>query len=251
VSVSAVRVVAFVDLDDSLFQTRPKCPPGEPCEPAALARDGSPLSYMTARQRALFDRLATGATLVPTTARNLDAFRRVRLPFAGDAVLDFGGVIVRPDGTPDPEWDAHVRPRADAAREPLEAALGRMRELSQSIGADVTGRLIRDFGLPLYVVAKHPDRDTDALRRVRNAGAAEWAALGLRAHLNDNNFALLPAYLGKEHAVRFLLGRWRAEGPVLALGLGDGLSDAAFLAECDYALTPTGGQLFAEAVRGI
>src|SRR5687767_11844338 len=106
-----MRTVVFLDLDDTVFQTRPKCPPGEPLRPAALGRDGLPLSFSTPRQQTLLDLFAS-ATVVPTTARNLDAFRRVRLPFTSFAVLDFGGVVLLPDGTPDPAWDAIVRPQA-------------------------------------------------------------------------------------------------------------------------------------------
>src|SRR5689334_914937 len=102
-----MQTFVFLDLDDTILQTRPKCPAGEPIHPAAHGRDGQPLSFITDRQRALLD-LFAAATVIPTTARNHDAFRRVRLLFTGHAILDFGGVILRPDGTPDPGWDAVV-----------------------------------------------------------------------------------------------------------------------------------------------
>src|SRR5262249_42901190 len=107
-----MKIVLFLDLDDTLFQTAPKCPPDEPVRPLASPRDGLPLSSMTARQRLLLETLARPAVVIPVTARNLDAFRRVDLPFADGAVLDFGGVVLLPDCTPDPAWDAVVRPRA-------------------------------------------------------------------------------------------------------------------------------------------
>jgi len=34
------RIVIFLDLDDTILQTAPKCPPGEPVEPAAVDRAG-------------------------------------------------------------------------------------------------------------------------------------------------------------------------------------------------------------------
>src|SRR5829696_6733221 len=105
-----MRTYVFLDLDDTILQTRLKCPPDEPVHPAAHGRDGQPLSFITDRQRALLD-LFTAATVIPTTARNRDAYRRVRLPFRDHAIIDFGGVILRPDDTPDPAWDAVVRPQ--------------------------------------------------------------------------------------------------------------------------------------------
>src|SRR4051794_419713 len=107
-----MRTYVFLDLDDTILQTRLKCPPGEPLHPAAYRRDGSPLSFMTGRQQALLGLLTRGASVIPTTARNLDAFRRVGLAFPHLAILDFGGVVLLPDGTPDPAWDAVVRPQA-------------------------------------------------------------------------------------------------------------------------------------------
>src|SRR5205823_998696 len=97
-SEARMRTVLFLDLDDTIFQTRPKCPVGEPVRPAAFRRDGTPLSFMTDRQRALLDVLSRAATVIPTTARSLDAFRRVDLAFGHAAILDFGGVVLTPGG---------------------------------------------------------------------------------------------------------------------------------------------------------
>src|SRR5262245_58580522 len=114
-----MRVVVFLDLDGSIFQTRPKCPPGESLLPGALDRAGQPLSFMTARQERLLA-LFRGAIVIPTTARNLDAFRRVTLRFDSLAILDFGGVVLLPDGSLDCERDAFIRPLALAIAPELE-----------------------------------------------------------------------------------------------------------------------------------
>ncbi len=56
----------------------------------------------------------------------------------------------------------------------------------------------------------------------------------------------MPPFLGKAHAVARLLPRLRQahpEAPIL--GFGDSLTDAPFMALCDYAVTPTGSQLAA------
>src|SRR5258707_6855351 len=107
-----MRIHVFLDLDGTLFQTRPKCPPGVDLTSAALRRDGTPLSFMTQRQGRLLELLRSADSVIPTTARNLDAFRRVHLPFPSLAILNFGGLILLPDGSPDREWDALVRPQA-------------------------------------------------------------------------------------------------------------------------------------------
>jgi hypothetical protein len=72
----------FADLDDTLFQSLEKCAVPEGLLPAAFLRDGSPISYTTPGQRAFIAFAQDGMTMIPTTARNLDAFKRVDLPFA-------------------------------------------------------------------------------------------------------------------------------------------------------------------------
>ena len=238
-----MRVVVFLDLDGTVFQTRPKCPPGEPVRPAAYARDGAPLSFMTDRQRAVLDLLGRGS-IIPTTARSLDAFRRVDLPFDHAAILDFGGVILTPGGKLDEAWDATIRPQLAATAPDLAAARAVAEAQSARLGLGVTARVITDFDLPLYLVAKHPGGDAAALGPVRDA-LRPFAADGRFAlHLNDNNLSLVPACLGKERAVRHILDTYFAGEPVATLGVGDGFSDAPFLALCDFGMVPRGSQLF-------
>ena len=107
-----MQTYVFLDLDDTIFQTRGKCPPDEASSliPAAFHRDGNPLSFMSARQRQLFEWLSASATVIPVTARSESAYRRVRLPFHHAAILDFGGVVLLPTGQLDKQWDQKIRP---------------------------------------------------------------------------------------------------------------------------------------------
>jgi len=237
-----VRTVVFLDLDDTILQTRPKCPPGEPLLPAARGRDGAPLSFTTGRQRALFELLAASATVVPTTARNLDAFRRVDLPFDSFAVLDFGGVVLLPDGRPDPDWDERIRPQALAAADELAAARCALQAAADRLGLDAPARVIEDFGMPLY-----------ALLKCRGAGGVLKEMSGFdaghfRAWRSDGQIALVPRFLGKGPAVRHLIDNRLGPGPVLTVGAGDSPADAGFLAECDFCLLPRKSMLAERAL---
>jgi hypothetical protein len=245
-----VRVVVFLDLDGTVLQTLPKCPPGEPVRPAAYARNGSPLSYMTDRQRAVLELLGRGGTVVPTTARSLDAFRRVDLPFGHAAILDFGGVVLAPGGRLDEAWDAVIRPQLGDVAADLAAARRAAEAVSARLGLGVTARVITDFDLPLYLVAKHPGGDAAALGPVRDELLPLAAGGRFGLHLNDNNLSLVPACLGKERAVRHVLDTYFAGGPVATLGLGDGFSDDGFLSMCDFAAVPRGSQLAGRLLAG-
>jgi hydroxymethylpyrimidine pyrophosphatase-like HAD family hydrolase len=238
-----MRTVLFLDLDDTIFQTASKCPPRAAVRPAAFRRDGTPLSFMTDGQRALFDLFRRSATIIPATARSLEAFRRVDLPFDHAAILDFGGVVVAPGGKFDDAWDAAIRPRIGEIAHELRAAHRATVEFIARHDLGANARVIVDFDLPLYLVVKHPSDDGSRLAPIRD----EWLmhATGGRFHIhyNDNNLSLVPAFLGKEHAVRHVLRTYFADGPVTTLGIGDSLSDAAFLDACDFALVPHGSQL--------
>jgi len=242
-----MKLFVFLDLDDSIFQTRRKCPSGEPLLPAAVDREGAPNSWMTMRQRALFDLLQSNGTIIPTTARNWSAFRRVQLPFEHAAILNFGGVVLLPDGRVDDRWDANIRPQAMARREPLQRAFEDVSGFVSEQFPGIYARIIEDFDMPLYLVIKQREPRNEALRIVASSGilpsGPEWLM-----HYNDNNLSLVPHFLCKEHAVRYVMNHHLGDEPVWTLGIGDSLSDAPFMSLCDHALIPAGSQLAAARV---
>ena len=242
-----MRAIALVDLDDTLFQTLRKCPPDVPSEalvPLGFARDGSPLSYATPRQRNFIAWLSETAWLVPVTARSRDALERVRIPMNA-AICAHGGMILDRDGRPEPDWVDHI---AKAAA-PHSALLDRLAERARAAEPGLSVRILAEAGGPgLYLLLKHPDWDEESLGRaveaLRPDVPADWTI-----HRNGNNAALLPPYLGKRRAVEWLLPRLRAlhpEAPVI--GIGDSLTDAPFMAICDFAMIPAGSQLSAAAL---
>ena len=238
-----MRRVLFLDLDDTLFHSRRKRPPSVGDEAVAWASDGTPDSFISPRQRAFFDWLSAGAEVVPTTGRNAAAYRRVGLPFDGWAICSFGGLILRPDGTSDPRWHQRIAPLAHAEASALEALVDVA--LAASGPVPVRARVIQDDGLPLYVSVKtEDDAGLDSLA----ASLRAQLPPGWRVHVNARNLAVLPPFLGKEHAVRWFIET--EIGPdALVLGAGDSMSDAPFLAACDYALMPSPSQLLARLLE--
>lgn len=237
----------FADLDDTLFQSLEKCAGRDGLLPAAFLKDGSPISYTTEGQRAFIAFAQDGMTMIPATARNFDAFRRVDLPFASWAVLDYGGVVLQPDGAIDQQWQEHMRGA-------MQAALPGLRELAALIDAWAErhafkgrARLIEDFGTPFYLVLKDPDKVAERLEPIEREVVAPWIAEVGRdyyIHRNGNNLAILPKALNKAHAVAHVTARLRAEhGDILTFGMGDSRSDARFMAACDYAIVPRRTQL--------
>jgi hydroxymethylpyrimidine pyrophosphatase-like HAD family hydrolase len=231
-----MRRVVFIDLDDTLFHTAHRVSPVG-AETVAWASDGSPASFMHPHQRAFYDWIAAGADVVPTTGRNADAYRRVSLGFEGWAICSFGGLILRPDGSSEPRWRERIAPLAEAQAGRLDALSG------LATGDAVRTRVVMDDGLPLYLSIKTAVGSESALTPVL-AALRDAVAPGWQIHLNGHNLAVMPPFLGKEHAVRWYRAHI-AGADALAIGVGDSLSDAAFLAACDYAVTPSRSQLLA------
>ncbi len=239
-----MRRVVFVDLDDTLFQTARKNPSAQTV--AAVDGEGRPLSYQSDRQTAFLDWLTDGALVIPVTGRSVQAFRRVILPLGNRAICSFGGVILDPDGAPNPAWHQRMGPAAAATASALEATQEALRTLAANLAIDVRHRLIHDAGLPLYLSVKHNTNDDAETERLAEALSPGLSA-GFTLHRNGANMAVLPPYLGKAHAVRFLLDMLHASGecpsPRLTIGVGDSLTDLGYMALCDYAVTPQRAQI--------
>jgi hypothetical protein len=243
-----VRAIALVDLDDTLFQTLGKCPPDVPPEalaPIGYARDGAPLSYATPRQLSFLAWLSETALLVPVTARSRDALDRVRIAW-GRAICAHGGLILDSEGRADAGWKSRMAAEAGAHSE----ALGGLERLAaaEARGEPLRIRILEEEGAKLYLLVKHDSGDCAALaavvERVEPSVPAGWTV-----HCNGNNAAFLPPFLGKQHAVAYLLPELRRQYPdAPVIGIGDSLTDAPFMALCDFAMMPTGSQLAAAAL---
>lgn len=237
----------FADLDDTLFQTLEKCATRDALEPAAYYSDGSICSYTTPAQRAFFAFASEGMTVIPTTARSLDAFRRVSLGFSSYAMLDFGGVILQPNGEIDRDWQGRMHALMTAALPGLEQLAARIDAWADKTGYGGRARLVEDAGTPFFIVIKDPDKVALNLERVEREAVLPWIADEGReycVHRNGNNLAILPRALDKAEAVRYVTERLRREhGDIVTFGMGDSRSDARFMADCDYAIIPRRTQL--------
>ena len=242
----------FADLDDTLFQTLEKCTVRDALEPAAYYSDGSICSYTTPAQRAFFAFASEGMTVIPTTARSLDAFRRVDLGFASYAVLDFGGVILQPDGAIDRDWQGRMHGLMTEALPGLQELAARIDDWCARTGYGGRARLVEDAGTPFFIVIKDPDKVALNLERVERESVLPWLGTDYCVHRNGNNLAILPKALDKAHAVAYVAERLRREhGDIVTFGMGDSRSDARFMADCDYAIVPRGTQLASLTVEAL
>ena len=237
----------FVDLDDTLFQTPGKCASQEDLQPAAFLKDGSACSFTTHRQRAFLAMAEREMSLIPTTARNRDAFARVALSFHDFAIIDYGGVVLTPEREPDAFWLKQMRVEMQKTLSGLVCVKQLIDQFAPTIGCDAQARIIEDFGVPFYLVMKDPQKLDERLEVIEREVVGPWLATEggeYSIHRNGNNLAVLPRTLNKARAVEYVRTKLEAlHGEIVSFGMGDSRSDARFMSMCDYAIVPGGTHL--------
>lgn len=234
------HLVIFLDLDDTILQTAPKCPPGEPVEPAAVDRAGRALSFMTRAQRRLLEFWVERGEVIPVTGRTDDALARVMIEFRSWRITHHGAVIRQPDGGLPPWWHDEIRPLLVAAEASLRDIAARMAEGAATGGYRVSRHSVEER---LTYLSVKSDDDGTALGRLRARLEESGLPPELALHHNGNNFALMVKGAQKHDAVRRVARDLEREGPIVTVGAGDSLTDIPFLRACDFALVPKHSQI--------
>lgn len=239
-----IKPLFLMDLDDTLLQTARKMPADMPRQVAALDKHGQPLSFTNPTQQLFIDWLLQCADVVPVTARSVDAFKRVQIPFRQGAICAHGAVILNAHGQRDEVWHQQML----NTLEPYRAALIQIQYTLDSIGYELglTLRtwLVEEQSLSCYALVKQSGHHDAVLADVEQKLRQQSDLTDFYIHRNSNNLAILPKVLHKKFAVDYWLNldqKQHGQRPIL--GFGDSLSDIDFLKICDWWATPKQGQL--------
>ncbi len=239
-----MKTVLFTDLDDTLFSTARKQAVKADFVLGSILKDGSASGWLSPTQQAFLAQWQN-TLIIPVTARNYDAFSRVKLSFSDAVIINHGGVILDAHGNIDTTW--HEQQLAHAAQSDswLEEQQHILRTLADELKMDIRIKINSDYDLRLYVLLKSNQNDDEAVARLAQRYQADHADTTKGyVHCNGNNLAILPNWLNKASAVNYLKNKLtQRDGELLTLGCGDSLSDLGFMQCCDFWLTPKNSQI--------
>lgn len=252
-----ISPVILTDLDDTIFSTLKSYPDVDPetLIQVAASKVGSH-SYMCGHRKAVLDWLGAGATVIPVTARSLDAYRRVQLAFDHGAILANGALILNADDEIDQIWFDRVRGYCEAAMPAFAQALESM---SAFQGTKEILRANRHFHGETMIgmtIKSNDPLDTVAVPLLTEMNGL-LDRIGARdkivTHVNGNNLALVPVGVSKRAAVEYLLETRTDLANRPLIGAGDSTSDLPFMDLCDMMMIPRGSRaaaLLEPALKG-
>ena len=239
-------ILSFVDLDDTLFSSKRRQGNADGLEPAALLENGEVISYSNPVQRAFLSMIATAGVVIPVTARDFGAFKRVLVSFVGPAILSHGATILDQAGGIDLNWRQTIAASLREVESEMRELFALVQNSREFQAAEIRSWVVCDDTLPAYVVVKDNSRDLQRLSQFVRSALADWLTLHpqFRIHQNGNNVAILAPGVSKERAVSYLMAQaYRHSANHLFLGIGDSLTDEPFMRLCDFAIIPQNSQL--------
>ena len=237
-------IVLFSDIDDTLIQTKAKCPEGALLAVGGVDRAGKPLSYITEQQRQLITQFEQHE-FIPVTGRNKNALDRVAIHFKSFKVVDHGAIVLDANDELVSDWIASIGNLSQVWRPILERFNEAINVYIKENKLSLRCHIISDFNFPCYISIKGESGHLLQLKPF----ADEFCSLGdhARQHINDRNMALLPPYACKKKAVEFLQQHYLAQQPnTLFIAAGDSCSDLPYMNECHFSLIPGTSQITQE-----
>ena len=212
--------------------------------PAADGVNGDTISFMHPWQQDFIHWALACMHVIPVTARGVDSFKRVKLPFQHGAVCVHGAAILLPDGTLDPDWHSQMQQHLAPLQTRLPAMLATALQTGAALGLSLRGWLETVEDTAAYLVIKSNAARVEDLQRLQHTLRETIDLQGFYIHMNGNNLALLPDAVNKRAAAAEILRRHTAvHGRIPVFGMGDSVSDLGFMRLCDFAAFPPNTQI--------
>lgn len=270
-----IKPIVFTDLDDTLFQTRHKLSKlkkyAGDLKAATVTDNICNISFMTNKQKQLSDWLLNFATVIPVTARDFEQTSRVLLSFKSWKIISNGGEIIQPNGEFCRDWEQYVseqhkiyEKKIFEFKKDFETFLTALDEKKYIDINLFSIKFVKTRkGIPLYFTAKIKgfndfknyeikNKYYCVLHHAANDAYSEFCKkLSITSedekkyilHINNNNIAFIPNSISKKEAVSFVKQKIDPDDNILALGMGDSISDLQFMQTCDFVCYPQKSQI--------
>jgi len=230
------RIFFFSDLDDTLIQTRRKTDFNKPTVVGSYDKEGNESSFFYEGTKLLIDTMiSSGITLIPTTARNLDAYQRTVFYKNNDikyAILNFGGLILI-DNKIDKEWSDLITKKYSEVLS-MDILNNRLNIHFNKVNLDLQVKIIDGYYISIYNKNNLDNQDIlNKIRETLNQFIEEHSDFYI--YENDNSFGILPNFLNKQYGVEYIIKKY---SPILTIGAGDNISDLDFMKISDFKLLP-------------
>ncbi len=230
------RIFFFSDIDDTLIQTKRKTDFNKNTIVASYTKEGEENSFFYEGTKLLVDTIIdSGITFIPTTARNLASYQRtvfyknLKIKYI---ILNFGGLILL-DNQEDKVWTKVMN---DSYKKitPLTKLYKNVLQYFKDNDLKLQVKIIDSYYISIY--NKFNLDDQEMIKRIRE-NLMDFLDIEKDFYLyeNGNSFAILPHFLNKKFAVKYLINRYK---PILTLGAGDNISDLDFMNLTDFKIVP-------------
>ncbi len=229
------NILLFIDLDDTLFQTKRKNPKG--VIPATHSAGKG--SYMTEAQGLFFELFyeSEKVKIIPTTARDFQQYQNTLLsqsPRIETAILYFSGMILD-KGAEEKNWQEQIHEAYQQLKLPISQLMTQFEALVDN-HPQFTLYNVDEYYITVKAESDCPKATRDGLfSQLKTLETSEYLI-----HQNDRAFSLLPNFLDKRYAVKYLIEQYQ---PDLTLGMGDSLTDWPFMQQCDFRIIPKNAQI--------
>lgn len=230
------RIFFFSDIDDTLIQTRRKTNFDKKVIVGSYNKEGDENSFFYEGTKIFIDAIiASGINFIPTTARNLNAYKRTVFSTnekINYAILNFGGLILF-NNKENKAWSKKIQSQYDKIK-PLASVYDALISSLNKQGLDLVVKIIDNYYISIY--NKNNLDNKNMLKQIRT-----FLDLFIRknpdfyVYENDNSFGILPHFLNKKYAVAYIIKEF---SPILTIGAGDNLSDLDFMQLTNFKLLP-------------
>ena len=232
------KIIVFSDIDGTLIQKASDTDNTEGMIKISQTKYGS--SYMTVQANELLHDLDSEIEFVFTTSRGAESYSKIDWGFIPKHVLIEGGSVLLTDGKKDEQWEKVVR----SIMGDDFSLLSKLRELVCNFGYSMKyekNEYLLDFFDNDYKINKDEQQKQKKFEIIKNK-LYENPVIKEKFNVYSHNNGMMIVYkkLEKGQMIKKYIERFKNNGDVVTISMGDALTDSTMFDITDYSFGPKG-----------